>query len=57
MAKLEITSEQERLARYAKAMGHPTRIAILIFSLKETNVFSETYMKCCRLRKLLCRNI
>lgn len=31
MAKLEITSEQERLARFAKAMGHPTRVAILNF--------------------------
>ena len=31
MTKLEITPEQERLARFAKAMGHPTRIAILNF--------------------------
>lgn len=29
MAKKELTKEQEQLARFAKALGHPIRIAIL----------------------------
>lgn len=29
MSKKEFTTEQEKLARLAKAMGHPVRIAIL----------------------------
>lgn len=29
MSKKELTIEQEQLARFAKAMGHPIRIAIL----------------------------
>lgn len=39
MAKLEITPEQERLARFAKAMGHPTRIAILHFLAQRNECF------------------
>lgn len=39
MAKLEITSEQERLARYAKAMGHPTRVPILNFLAQRNECF------------------
>lgn len=39
MAKLEITPEQERLARFAKAMGHPTRIAILHFLAHRNECF------------------
>ncbi len=39
MAKLEITPEQERLARFAKAMGHPTRIAILHFLSQRSECF------------------
>lgn len=39
MAKLEITAEQERLARFAKAMGHPTRIAILNFLSQRDECF------------------
>lgn len=31
--------DQERLARWAKAMGHPTRIAILQFLLKQDSCF------------------
>lgn len=31
MTKITYTSDNERLARFAKAMGHPTRIAILHF--------------------------
>ena len=52
MAKLEITLEQERLARFAKAMGHPTRIAILNFLAQR-----KIYMRCFRLRKPQYRNI
>ncbi|MEE0521076.1 MAG: metalloregulator ArsR/SmtB family transcription factor [Bacteroidaceae bacterium] len=39
MAKLEITLKQERLARFAKAMGHPTRIAILYFLAQRNECF------------------
>lgn len=39
MAKIEITPDQERLARFAKAMGHPTRIAILNFLLQRNECF------------------
>lgn len=39
MAKLEISQDQERLARFAKAMGHPTRIAILRFLSQRNECF------------------
>ncbi len=39
MAKIEITPEQERLARIAKAMGHPTRVAILNFLARRKECF------------------
>ena len=39
MSKFEITTEQERLARFAKAMGHPTRIAILHFLARRKECF------------------
>lgn len=39
MSKIEISAEQERLARYAKAMGHPTRIAILHFLAQRNECF------------------
>lgn len=36
MAKEELTIEQEKLARFAKALGHPIRIAILQMLAKQT---------------------
>ena len=39
MSKLVITPKQERLARLAKAMGHPTRVAILEFLAKRDECF------------------
>lgn len=39
MSKIEITSEQEKLARFAKAMGHPTRVAILNFLATRNECF------------------
>lgn len=36
MAKEELTVEQEKLARFAKALGHPIRIAILQMLSKQT---------------------
>jgi predicted transcriptional regulator len=36
MAKEELTKEQEQLARFAKALGHPIRVAILQMLLKQT---------------------
>lgn len=37
--KVEITLDQERLARFAKAMGHPTRVAILHFLAQHNECF------------------
>lgn len=40
----DYTDEQERIARYAKAMGHPARMAILQFLAgRETCFFGDTY--------------
>ena len=36
MAKEKLTQEQEQLARFAKALGHPVRIAILQMLAKQT---------------------
>jgi DNA-binding transcriptional ArsR family regulator len=36
MAKEELTKEQEQLARFAKALGHPVRVAILQMLAKQT---------------------
>lgn len=37
--KIEITQDQEKLARIAKALGHPTRVAILSFLAKQKECF------------------
>lgn len=39
MNKINYTAEQEQLARFAKAMGHPTRIAILHFLAKRDSCY------------------
>ena len=39
MAKIEISPEQERLARFAKALGHPTRVAIMYFLAKREECY------------------
>lgn len=39
MNKLEISKDQEMLARFAKAMGHPTRLAILHFLAQRDECF------------------
>ena len=36
MAKEKLTKEQEQLARFAKAMGHPIRVAVLQMLAKQT---------------------
>jgi len=36
MAKEQLTTEQEQLARFAKALGHPVRVAILQMLAKQT---------------------
>jgi DNA-binding transcriptional ArsR family regulator len=36
MAKEEFTKEQEQLARFAKALGHPVRVVILQMLAKQT---------------------
>ena len=37
--KKKNTEQEEKIARYAKAMGHPTRIAILKFLASRTDCF------------------
>lgn len=39
MANKDYTLHQEQLARFAKAMGHPARIAILEFLAKQTECY------------------
>ena len=39
MTNKEYTTIQEQLARYAKAMGHPARVAILQFLAKQTTCY------------------
>ena len=36
MTKESLTAEQEKLARFAKALGHPIRVAILQMLAKQT---------------------
>ena len=36
MVKEKLTKEQEQLARFAKALGHPVRVAILQMLAKQT---------------------
>jgi predicted transcriptional regulator len=36
MAKEILTAEQEKLARFAKALGHPIRVAVLQMLAKQT---------------------
>jgi len=36
MSKKAFTKEQEQLARFAKALGHPVRVAILQMLVKQT---------------------
>lgn len=37
--KKQYTTEQEQIARFAKAMGHPARMAILAFLAKQESCF------------------
>lgn len=39
MADKKYTDEQEQIARFAKAMGHPARMAILAVSAPPRNLF------------------
>lgn len=39
MENKEYTLKQEQLARFAKAMGHPARVAIIEFLIKQNSCF------------------
>ena len=39
MSKQITADEQERLARYAKVLGHPTRVAIMCFLAKQKECY------------------
>ena len=45
MESKKYTLEQEQIARFAKAMGHPARMAILGFLAKQDCCFSEIFTK------------
>lgn len=45
MIKKKYTEEQEKLARFAKAMGHPARIAILQFLASQESCFLVIFMR------------
>ena len=49
--KKDYTLEQEQIARYAKALGHPARICILNFLASQDNCFLVISMKYCQLQK------
>lgn len=57
MENKEYTTKQEQIARFAKAMGHPARIAILNFWPNKIVVFSAIYTKYCLFPKQRYRNI
>ena len=48
MSNKEYTALQEQVARFAKAMGHPARIAILEFLAKQTQCYFGISTKNCR---------
>ncbi len=57
MTKLEITPEQEKLARFAKAMGHPTKVkyCINVESWREAQeMFAKLFKDCYPNRKPCC---
>ena len=56
MDNKEYTMKQEQLARFAKAMGHPARVAILEFLIKQNSCFSEIFMRFCPLPRRLFHN-
>lgn len=43
--KKDYTATQEQLARFAKALGHPARIAIIHFLAKQKHVTLGIFMK------------
>lgn len=47
MADKKYTDEQEQIARFAKAMGHPARMAILQFLLRQKTCFLVIFTKNC----------
>lgn len=47
MVRKNYSEEQEKMARFAKAMGHPARIAILQFLASQECCFLATFMKNC----------
>lgn len=57
MESKKYTLEQEQIARFAKAMGHPARMAILEFLAKQDCCFSEIFTKNSPSRKRRFHNI
>ena len=43
MKEKRYTTDQEQIARFAKAMGHPTRMAILAFLAKDSCFFGDIH--------------
>lgn len=57
MKEKQYTTEQEQIARFAKAMGHPARMAILAFWQNKTVVSSVIFTKNCLSPKQLFHSI
>ena len=57
METKKYTLEQEQIARFAKAIGHPARVAILDFLAKQDCCFSEISTRNSLLRKRRFHNI
>ena len=56
MKTKQYTKEQEQIARFAKAMGHPARMAILNFLAKQDSCFFGISTKNYQLLKQLFHN-
>jgi DNA-binding transcriptional ArsR family regulator len=57
MAGQKYTDKQIEIARFAKALSNPARIAILEFLASQDTCFLAIFTKCCPLPKLRCHSI
>ncbi len=57
MTDQKYTDKQIEIARFAKALSNPARIAILEFLVAQDNCFFSTFTKCYPSPKLQCPSI
>jgi len=53
----EFSVKHNRIAKYAKALAHPARVAILQFLIKKMNVYAARWCRSCLFRKALYHSI